>query len=162
MEYNYSKMTSPIGALHLVSDGKKLVALIFDSNWIVFSREFEGAIGNESDDIIRLAQSQLNEYFSGTRKQFDVAVGYSGTDFQNQAWQALTKIPFGKTICYSEQAAEMKNPKAVRAVGRANGQNRIAIVIPCHRVVGKNGSLTGFSGGIKIKEQLLQLEGRRI
>lgn len=162
MEYNYGNMKSPVGLLHFLSDGKSLVGLIFDSNWKEFSGPFEGRIRAYTDKTIRTAQKQLNEYFAGTRKRFDVVVGYSGTEFQKQAWKSLQKIPFGKTICYSEQAAEMKNPKAVRAVGRANGQNRIAIVIPCHRVVGKNGALTGFSGGIKIKEQLLQLEGRRI
>lgn len=162
MEYNYSETKSPVGRLHLLSDGDKLVGLIFDSNWKVFSQDFEGRIGIESDDIIRATQKQLTEYFAGTRMRFDVKVRYSGTEFQNQAWKTLQKIPFGKTISYSEQATEMKNPKAVRAVGRANGQNRIAIVIPCHRVVGKNGALTGFSGGIKIKEQLLQFEGRRL
>lgn len=149
-------MQSPVGLLHLLSGGTKLVAVIFDSKWEHFSSQF--TFGNKSDEIIRAAQRQLTEYFAGTRKNFDVEVEYSGTHFQNQAWKTLQKIPFGKTICYSVQAIEMKNPKAVRAVGRANGQNKIAIIIPCHRVVGKNGSLTGFSGGIKIKEQLLQLE----
>lgn len=161
MEYKYSKTPSPVGPLHLLSNGKSLVALIFDSNWEVFSRNFGGRIGTVPDVVIRRVQTQLNEYFAGSRTFFDIEVEYSGTAFQNQAWKALQKIPFGKTICYSEQAADMKNPKAVRAVGRANGKNRIAIVIPCHRVVGKNGALTGFSGGIKIKEQLLQLESRR-
>ena len=155
-------MQSPVGLLHLLSDGTKLVAVVFDSNWKDFSRSFVASVGNKSDEIIRATQKQLTEYFAGTRNKFDLEVEYSGTEFQKQAWKTLQKIPFGKTICYSEQATEMKNPKAVRAVGRANGQNKIAIVIPCHRVVGKNGSLTGFSGGIKIKEQLLQLEGRRI
>lgn len=156
MEYNYGQMQSPVGLLHLLSDGSKLVAVFFDSSWKDLKDQF--TIGNKSDAIIHATHKQLAEYFAGTRKKFDLEVVYSGTDFQNQAWKTLQKIPFGKTICYSEQATEMKNPKAVRAVGRANGQNKIAIVIPCHRVVGKNGSLTGFSGGIKIKEQLLQLE----
>ncbi len=160
MEYNYSQLQSPVGLLHLLSDGTKLVAVVFDSNWKDFSSQF--TFGNEPDEIIRATQKQLTEYFAGTRTEFELEVEFSGTEFQNQAWKTLQTIPFGKTICYSEQATEMKNPKAVRAVGRANGQNKIAIVIPCHRVVGKNGSLTGFSGGIKIKEQLLQLEGRRI
>ena len=161
MEYNYSKMESPVGRLHLLSDGTKLVGLIFDSNWKDFSLNYNGRIGRESDELIRATEKELTEYFAGIRTTFDVDVGYAGTAFQQRAWESLRKIPFGKTICYSEQATEMKNPKAVRAVGRANGQNRIAIIIPCHRVVGKNGSLTGFSGGIKIKEHLLKLESRR-
>lgn len=162
MEFNYSKISSPVGPLHLLTDGEKLVGLIFNANWKVFSKGFEGHLVMGPDRIIRETEIQLTEYFAGSRTEFDVAVAYSGTEFQQQAWKTLQKIPFGKTICYSEQAANMKNPKAMRAVGRANGQNRIAIVIPCHRVIGKNGSLTGFSGGIKIKQQLLQLEGRRI
>ncbi len=102
--------------------------------------------------------TQLSEYFAGERKEFDVELDMQGTDFQNKVWQALLAIPYGKTVCYQEQAIAIKNPKAVRAVANANGANRIAIIIPCHRVIGKDGSMTGYAGKIWRKEYLLKLE----
>ena len=102
--------------------------------------------------------TQLSEYFAGDRKEFDVVLDMQGTDFQIKVWQALLSIPYGKTVCYQEQALVIKNPKAVRAVANANGANRIAIVIPCHKVIGKNGSMVGYGGGIWRKEYLLKLE----
>lgn len=103
---------------------------------------------------------QLEEYFAGARTQFDLKLGVAGTEFQQQAWRALQKIPFGKTKSYQEQAQKIGKPRAVRAIGAANGRNPIPIVVPCHRVIGKDGSLTGFGGGIDRKRWLLEHEQR--
>ncbi|HEX7046190.1 MAG TPA: methylated-DNA--[protein]-cysteine S-methyltransferase [Gammaproteobacteria bacterium] len=102
---------------------------------------------------------QLEEYFAGKRKDFDLPLAPAGTVFQQSVWKALMTIPFGKAVSYSDIANSIGNPNAVRAVGLANGRNPIPIVIPCHRVIGKDGSLTGYGGGLPIKEKLLALEG---
>ncbi len=102
---------------------------------------------------------QLKEYFAGTRKEFDVPLDIEGTDFQKRVWNELRKIPYGKTISYKILSEKLGDIKAIRAVGKANGQNPIAIIIPCHRVIGANGSLVGYAGGLAIKEKLLHLEG---
>ena len=103
--------------------------------------------------------NQLKEYFAGTRKDFDVPLDIEGTDFQKRVWNELRKIPYGKTISYKTLSEKLGDVKAIRAVGKANGQNPIAIIIPCHRVIGANGSLVGYAGGLAIKEKLLHLEG---
>ena len=103
--------------------------------------------------------NQLKEYFAGTRKDFDVPLDIEGTDFQKRVWNELQKIPYGKTISYKTLSEKLGDVKAIRAVGKANGQNPIAIIIPCHRVIGANGSLVGYAGGLAIKEKLLHLEG---
>ncbi len=113
----------------------------------------------ENDLFISPYSSQLIEYLDGKRKQFTLPFDISGTPFQLQVWNELCKIPFGKTATYSEVATNIGNPKAVRAVGGAIGSNPLSIVIPCHRVIGKNGSLTGYSGGLDVKKRLLDLEG---
>ncbi len=104
-------------------------------------------------------RQQLSEYFDGKRKSFSVPLAPEGTDFQKAVWLALTKVPFGETRTYGQQAEMIGNPKAVRAVGAANGRNPIGIVIPCHRVIGSSGKLTGYAGGLDKKEFLLRLEG---
>ncbi len=103
--------------------------------------------------------TQLKEYFAGTRKKFDVPLDIEGTEFQKRVWNELKKIPYGKTISYKTLSEKLGDVKAIRAVGKANGQNPIAIIIPCHRVIGADGSLTGYAGGLAIKEKLLHLEG---
>jgi methylated-DNA-[protein]-cysteine S-methyltransferase len=108
----------------------------------------------------RLARQQLMEYFEGTRQQFELPLNYQGTVFQNQVWQALTEIPFGETRSYQDIAIQINNPKAVRAIGGANNRNEIAIIIPCHRVIGKNGSLIGYEGGLEKKAWLLAHENK--
>jgi len=105
--------------------------------------------------------NQLSEYFNNGRTSFDVALNPDGTHFQQQVWEMLVKIPFGETTTYGELAREMGNPKAMRAVGRANGTNKIPIIIPCHRVIGLNGSLTGFAGGLERKQWLLNHERKK-
>jgi methylated-DNA-[protein]-cysteine S-methyltransferase len=104
--------------------------------------------------------TQLDEYFSGQRKIFNIPLSANGTEFQIKVWQALTTIPYGQTWSYQDLANAINNPKAVRAVGLANGKNPISIIVPCHRVIGKNGKLTGYAGGVERKAQLLELEKR--
>ena len=104
-------------------------------------------------------QRQLEQYFGGERKQFDLPLAANGTDFQRRVWQSLCAIPFGQTASYGQLAAALGNPNASRAVGLANGKNPIAIVVPCHRVIGANGTLTGYAGGLENKRMLLELEG---
>jgi methylated-DNA-[protein]-cysteine S-methyltransferase len=108
--------------------------------------------------LIKKAAKQLDEYFNNKRQLFDLPLILSGTDFQLKIWKALQTIPYGKTRSYGEIAAAIGNPKACRAVGMANNRNPIAIIVPCHRVIGHNGSLTGFAGGLNVKQNLLNLE----
>lgn len=119
-----------------------------------FSEEFSGISSPLSD----LGAAQLREYFEGERKVFDLPLKISGTPFQEMVWGELLKIPYGETRSYKDIATSIGNPKASRAVGMANNRNKIAIIIPCHRVIGANGSLTGYAGGLDIKEKLLLLE----
>ena len=112
----------------------------------------------EATPILQEAEKQLAEYFAGIRKAFDLPLAPEGTDFQKSVWQTLQQIPYGETRSYKEIATAVGNPKASRAVGLANNRNPISIVIPCHRVIGANGKLVGYGGGLGIKEALLQLE----
>ena len=111
-----------------------------------------------AEEHLDAAEAQLEEYFSGSRREFDLALDPVGTDFQRRAWMALRTIPYGRTISYGEQAAEMGEPGAARAVGAANGRNPLSIVVPCHRVVAASGALTGFAGGLGTKAWLLDHE----
>lgn len=112
----------------------------------------------DSSPLIDESISQLDEYFSGKRKTFDLKIEVKGTDFQKRVWDALQKIPYGETRTYQEIAEEVGSPKGQRAVGGANNKNPIMIIIPCHRVIGKNGKLVGFAGGLDVKKSLLELE----
>jgi methylated-DNA-[protein]-cysteine S-methyltransferase len=112
------------------------------------------------NDITNRAVKELNEYFNGSRTEFEVPVALNGTEFQQECYQALIDIPYGETRSYQQQATAINRPKAVRAVGGANNKNRVAIFIPCHRVIGKNGKLVGYAGGLPFKEYLLDLESR--
>ena len=109
--------------------------------------------------MVRLAERELREYFAGRRKKFTVALDLDGTDFQRASWEAMRKIPYGKTISYGDQARSIGKPKAFRAVGSANGRNPIPIIVPCHRVLAGDGSLGGYSLGLAMKRKLLALEG---
>ncbi|MDR1167528.1 MAG: methylated-DNA--[protein]-cysteine S-methyltransferase [Heliobacteriaceae bacterium] len=117
-----------------------------------------GNTGLKETPLIKKAGIQLAEYFEGKRKSFDLPLNPSGTDFQKKVWRLLCKIPYGKTASYKETAAAAGNPNASRAVGGANNKNPIMIVIPCHRVIGSNGALTGYAGGLDMKQKLLDLE----
>jgi methylated-DNA-[protein]-cysteine S-methyltransferase len=111
--------------------------------------------------LLDLAKTQLQEYFAGRRQSFELPLDPVGTEFQKSAWRVLAKIPYGRTLSYGEQARRLGSAKKARAVGAANGRNPIFIIIPCHRVVGKDGSLTGFAGGVKLKSRLLRFEASR-
>ncbi|WP_127579033.1 methylated-DNA--[protein]-cysteine S-methyltransferase [Paenibacillus koleovorans] len=118
-----------------------------------------GMLLEENDEHVSDYTQQLRQYLDGERNSFDLPLDPQGTDFQKEVWKALTGIPYGQTNSYSDIAASIGRPAAVRAVGAANGANPIPIVVPCHRVIGKNSALTGFAGGLKVKEDLLKLEG---
>lgn len=127
--------------------------------WI--TKHFPSSQVIENNEKLIPYTKELKEYFDGERQVFTIPFDLSGTEFQKNVWKSLCEIPYGKTTCYSEIAKQIENPKAVRAVGTAIGANPLPIVIPCHRVIGKNGSLTGYSGGLEMKKQLLDIEGIR-
>ena len=146
---------SPIGPLMLAARGSRLTRLHFVSG----RKPVEVPPGSlEDDTMLRAVRDQLSEYFSGARRSFDVPLEFDGTAFQRRVWTALCDIPYGETISYGELARRIGQPTAVRAVGLANGSNPIAIIVPCHRVIGSNGSLIGFGGGLDAKSFLLELE----
>lgn len=112
----------------------------------------------QDDEVMELTRSQIDEYFLGKRTEFDLPLLMVGTDFQRQVWDALIKIPYGQTSSYLQLARSINNEKAVRAVAAANGANSMSIIIPCHRIIGSNGDMTGYAGGIPVKKELLRLE----
>ncbi|MEE4245856.1 MAG: methylated-DNA--[protein]-cysteine S-methyltransferase [Kangiellaceae bacterium] len=139
---------SPIGNLVVSASDKGITSVFFQSEI--------NEIGNQHTEQ---GVQQLTEYFNKHRKVFELTLDLQGTDFQRQAWQALMDIPYGETRSYQQQASSINNAKAVRAIGMANGRNPISIIVPCHRVIGSNGKLTGYAGGIDKKQWLLQHEG---
>lgn len=153
------EMPSPFGTLRLVAQDGALVALLWPDD--APSRVPLGAVGVGGEGpLLDRAQAQLEEYFAGTRCAFDLPLRFRGTAFQQQVWAALCAIPYGETRSYAQIARVIGRPSAVRAVGAANGRNPISIIAPCHRVVGANGALTGFAGGLAAKTYLLGLERR--
>jgi methylated-DNA-[protein]-cysteine S-methyltransferase len=157
---SYDEMGSPVGKLTIITSAKGLHAILWDNDRAndVTSGIIDKLPQSKNDQTIVKTKRQLAEYFQGKRKVFDLPLVIDGTDFQVQAWQQLLKIPYGKTVAYGEQAEKMGDKKKARAVGMANGLNPISIVIPCHRVIGANGQLTGFGGGLDKKAYLLKLE----
>lgn len=125
-----------------------------------FSGSEETTGNGENDAVLDAAQRQLEEYFCGQRRQFDLPLRMEGTPFQQAVWRALTEIPYGEVVTYGEIARRIGRPKACRAVGMANHNNPISIIVPCHRVIGASGALTGYGGGLNVKEMLLELENR--
>ena len=159
MTITYCFMESPVGSLGIAAEEDGLCALQTADSFHRYLNDIERPLEDNKNPILLRAKSQLQEYFDGTRQDFDLPLSWQGTNFQNQVWSALCQIPFGEIRSYQEQAKFIGNPKAVRAVGAANGKNPIAIVVPCHRVIGSNGSLTGYAGGLAMKRFLLDLEG---
>ena len=143
-------LDTPVGKLYLSSDGESITELKFGS-----------CEKEQPDAVTEMAKIELEEYFSGRRKSFSVPIKPRGTDFQRRVWSALCEIPYGETASYGDIAKKIGNAKACRAVGMANNRNPIAIIIPCHRVVGSDGTLTGYAGGLDKKEFLLKLEAQR-
>ena len=157
MKLAFMEMPSPVGILKLVATENALVAVLWENENPKRVRLAE-LIEQVNHPILLETQKQLREYFAGTRQQFDLPLDFEGTVFQKKVWQALLGITFGETRSYRDIAEQVGNIKAVRAVGAANGKNPISIIAPCHRVVGVNGKLVGFAGGLDNKEILLGLE----
>ena len=156
VKVNYAYFDSPIGPLLIAGHAEAIMRISFpkdgkplppDAGWM------ESALGPIGETIL-----QLGEYFAGRRREFDLPLAPAGTSFQKSVWQQLREVPYGVTISYGELAKRVGNPKASRAVGAANGKNPLPIVVPCHRVIGSNGKLVGFGGGLPIKERLLEIE----
>lgn len=157
MTYAYAIHPSPVGKLKLVASGNGVAAILWEND-----REDRVPLGpmTEQPDhpVLVETKRQLDDYFAGTRTRFDLPLDFHGTAFQKSVWTALLTIPAGETRSYAEIAAQIGRPTACRAVGAANGRNPISIVAPCHRVIGSDGSLTGFAGGLEGKKFLLALE----
>jgi methylated-DNA-[protein]-cysteine S-methyltransferase len=150
----YARLDSPVGQLTIIAEGRFVTGLYVHDRVPI-------GIGDPSEDPSHFEElvCQLERYFGGEAVTFDVALRPRGTAFQQRVWEALRQVPYGHTITYGELARRIGHPTAVRAVGRANGANPISILVPCHRVIGGNGSLTGYSGGLERKRKLLALEG---
>ena len=155
----YSTFQSPVGPLLLAGSKAGLLLVSFASG--DRPRNVDPEWRPDVTAFVEVVQ-QLQSYFAGERKNFDLALILEGTDFQKRVWTALRKIPYGETISYKELAGMIGKPRAVRAVGAANGANPIPIIIPCHRVIGHDGGLTGFGGGLPLKKRLLELESRQL
>ena len=151
----YEIVSSPIGKLLLIADGHALVEMRFAGTWETSDIAPDWQRGGE---LLGRVTAQLGEYFEGQRREFDLPLLPEGTEFQHRVWHTLRAIPFGVTISYAELARRLGEPSAIRAVGAANGRNPIPVIIPCHRVIGSDGSMIGFGGGIELKKRLLQLE----
>lgn len=160
MTYSYKLIKSPVGELKLIASGTGLVAIIWKNDDP--SRVRLGPLVEDpSNPILLETKRQLREYFSGKLTTFSIPLDFKGTDFLKQVWTALLTIPFGETRSYGQIARQVGRPTAYRAVGSANGKNPIAIVAPCHRVIGSTGKLVGFAGGLEAKELLLAMEERK-
>jgi methylated-DNA-[protein]-cysteine S-methyltransferase len=151
----YARIGSPVGPLLLAGTAEALQVLAFAHGRAgVPPYDWEP----DGSGVLQAAREELDEYFAGSRRTFSVPIAPVGTPFQQRVWKLLRKIPYGKTVSYGELARRLGDPNYVRAVGAANGANPIAIIVPCHRVIGANGSLVGFGGGLPIKKALLELE----
>jgi methylated-DNA-[protein]-cysteine S-methyltransferase len=157
--FHTTTMNSPVGELRLIAGDNGLRAILWgaeDAERIASIDDDELVEG--TTPVLDEAISQLEEYFAGTRREFDLPLDPAGTEFQQSAWMVLRTIPYGTTISYGQQAERLGDPNKARAVGAANGKNPLSIVVPCHRVVGSNGHLTGFAAGIDVKSWLLDHE----
>jgi len=149
-----TQMDSPVGVLEIITSDIGVVAILWpdDNRWAYDADDGDG------NDVSQQVVSELQEFFDRKRTQFSVPLDLRGTDFQRMVWDSLVQIPFGNTISYAEQAERLGRPSAVRAVASANGKNPVSIIVPCHRVIGSNGKLTGYAGGLDAKRLLLSLE----
>ena len=150
MVYYYDYLTE-IGKIRIIEEEHYIIGIR------ICDYELEGSVEKETD-LIRQTYQEIREYFDGKRREFTIPLKLIGTEFQKRVWEELRKIPYGETISYKELACRIGNPKAVRAVGRANGKNSIIIVVPCHRVINHNGKLGGYTGGLDVKRKLLKIE----
>ncbi len=159
MSLAYKIMDSPVGKLKLVASNKGLVAILWENDKPRRVRLSE-VVKDEEHAVLLKTELQLREYFAGKRTAFSVPLDMRGTRFQSDVWEKLLAIPFGQTRTYGQLAKLLGKPLAARAVGAANGRNPISIIVPCHRVIGSTGKLTGFAGGLETKAHLLNLEGK--
>ena len=150
MQTSFAYYESPIGLIEIGATADGVTSLFF-----VEKRRPGVATNNVCEEAVR----QISEYFEGSRQKFELPIALRGTEFQREVWQGLQSISFGQTVSYGDLARAIGKPSAVRAVGSANGDNPISIIVPCHRVIGSNGSLTGYGGGLERKEWLLKHEG---
>jgi methylated-DNA-[protein]-cysteine S-methyltransferase len=153
----YTHMDSPVGPLLLAADDDRLRLVEFHAPRHPMSRGEDWREGD--NEVLAMTRLQLDEYFAGLRRGFELPLAPRGTEFQRAVWWRLAEIPYGETISYAQLATRVGKPSAMRAVGAANGRNPLPIVLPCHRVIGADGSLTGFGGGLPTKQFLLTLEG---
>lgn len=155
----YTLFDSPVGEIYIQGDGEFVTGLYMPRH-----KHWRGPdpAWRQADASFATVREQLAEYFAGERKQFDAPLRLAGTPFQQQVWRELTRIPFGQTISYAQLAQRIGRPTATRAVGHANGRNPISIIVPCHRVIGATGELTGYGGGLDKKEWLLEWERRGV
>jgi methylated-DNA-[protein]-cysteine S-methyltransferase len=151
----YSVIDSPVGPLLLAASERGVYKLLFDARPPAASA---GQVWIESRDHLRTCAEQLDAYFRGELREFNLALDLRGSPFQVRCWEALRRIPYGATCSYAELASQVGSPRAFRAVGQANHNNPVSIIVPCHRVIGANGTLTGYGGGLSVKEKLLRLE----
>jgi methylated-DNA-[protein]-cysteine S-methyltransferase len=156
MTATHTTIDSPIGELTLVARGGVLSGLYFPGHWYMPAADVFGA---RSERGFERAEEQLGEYFAGERTEFELATAVAGDDFQRRVWELIDRVPYGETTTYGEMARELGDVTLARRVGGAVGRNPLSIVVPCHRVVGKDGSLTGYAGGLERKRSLLELEG---
>ncbi len=152
-------MPSPVGLLTLVASDQGLRAILWENDDPA-RVQLGSPVENKNHPVLLETERQLNAYFAGKLEKFSLQLDFVGTEFQKKVWAALVTIPFGETRSYAQIAQQIGNPKAVRAVGAANGKNPISIIAPCHRVIGSNGKLTGFAGGLEAKALLLGIESK--
>jgi methylated-DNA-[protein]-cysteine S-methyltransferase len=159
MNTRHAVVESPLGELTLVAEDGALTGLYFRHHWYRPSDDTMGLrVDAESDALLATAQAQITDYLAGRRSEFDLSTKLHGDEDKHRVWQLLTKIPYGETVTYGELAARLADGTTAQEVGQAVGRNPLAIIVPCHRVVGKNGQLTGYAGGLKRKQFLLELE----
>ncbi len=160
MLLEYKSLNTPVGKMVLVANQEKLLSFSWgEASYFHTGAELKKA---RSNALLTSVEEQLKSYFSRKTKTFKIPLQLQGTEFQEKAWNVLREIPYGVAISYAEQARRVGNPRATRAIGSANGKNPIAIIVPCHRVIGANGKLSGFGGGVWAKEFLLSLENVKI
>jgi epoxyqueuosine reductase len=159
VKFFYSELRSPIGPLLVAATSKGICRIQFGTQIVAVDREEEWI---ERAEEVAECKDQLQRYFSGELRDFSLRLDLRGTEFQVRCWEALRRIPYGRTCTYADIARQIGSPRAFRAVGQANHNNPVAIVVPCHRVIGSNGTLTGYGGGVSRKEKLLLLESAQI
>lgn len=156
MTYYIERHDSPIGTLNLVATDKALHCVVFEGKWAHLKNQYKGHF--KSNHLLLETKRQIDEYFAAKRRSFELPLVLKGSPFQCRIWNALNQIPFGETITYKEHASLIDSPKAFRAVGSANGRNPLCLILPCHRVVGIGGKITGYAGGLEAKKFLILFE----